>query len=129
MLTNTGDEFHLLPTKESFNEIEDSEGIIKLAYAVDNTNHNDTENNETIHSNHNLVVVLKDSIMRVAFSKCELTPQSHHYYEATVHKFKMSIIISSDKYQLMYDANQYSINTRVGNFGDQQIHNQTLLGM
>ena len=117
MLADTGNEFNVLSTQEDFDDIEDSKGIIKLAYAVDDTNHNNKEDNETVHNDQNPVVVLNHVITRIALSKCESTPQSHHYYEGTVHKFKMNSITSSDLYRLIYDTNKYLINTRLGKFG------------
>lgn len=47
-MANTGDEFHVSSAQEVFNNIEDSKGIIKLAYAVDDTDDNNTENDYTV---------------------------------------------------------------------------------
>lgn len=43
---------------------------MKVTYAVDDANHNDTKDYENIHSDHDLVVVLKHAIIRIALSKC-----------------------------------------------------------
>ena len=55
--------------------------------------------------------------MTVTTDKTRSESAANHYYETAVHKLSRSGITSVHEFNLMYDANPYSINLRLGNCG------------
>lgn len=64
--------------------------------------------------------------MMVTIDKCDNKSTANCYDEATIYRLKKSGITGSNEYTLMYDANEPSINLRLGSYGFMKIFPGTL---
>ena len=85
---------------------------MKLAYAGDDTKDN-TEDGGGVQDECNPTVILKHAIMTITLDKGENKSKANHYHETKMCKLKKSSIIGSKEYNVMYDADESSINMRL----------------